>query len=171
MQDRLLAVASGMARVAMWLNRVAAVAFVGAIVLSFVLGDALAVRIAVKYHGRHVAETVALLRVTVLLGVAACVAVDQLFGRLTAILETVRSGDPFVVANADRLQRIGWALFAIQVLDLGFGAIVLALDRLGVDHATWVPGFTGWIGVVMLFVLARVFRAGATMRDDLAMTV
>jgi hypothetical protein len=34
-----------------------------------------------------------------------------------------------------------------------------------------VPGFTGWIGVVMLFVLARVFRVGARMRDDLAMTV
>jgi hypothetical protein len=131
----------------------------------------LATRIATKYHGMHVAETTTLLRITLLLGVIACVAMYQLFTRLIAILDTVRAGDPFVAVNAGRLQRIGWAFFALQMLDLCFGAIVVALDRLGVDHATWVPGFTGWIGVVMLFVLARVFRVGAAMRDDLAMTV
>lgn len=171
MQDRILVVASGLVRFANWLNWVVAFGFVVAIILSFVFGDALAAQISAKYHGRHVAETIALLRITAVVSIAACVAVYQLFTRLLAILETVRAGDPFVVANADRLQRIGWALFAIQMLDLGFGGIVLALDRLGVDHVTWVPGFTGWIGVVMLFVLARVFRVGAGMRDDLAMTV
>ena len=164
-------IASGLVRFANWLNWVVAAALSIAIVLSFMFGDVLDARIAAKYHGRNVAETIALLRLTTLLGIIACVAVYQLFSRLLAILETVRAGDPFVVINADRLQRIGWALLVIQLLDLGFGAIVLALDRLGVDHATWVPGFTGWIGVVMLFVLARVFRVGASMRDDLAMTV
>lgn len=171
MHDRILVVASGLVRFANWLNWAVAIAFAATFVLSFVFGDVLAIRIATKYHGLHVAETTALLRLTVLLGMIACVAVYQLFTRLLAILETVRAGDPFVIANADRLQRIGWALFAIQMLDLGLGAIVLVLDRLGVDHAAWVPGFTGWIGVVMLFVLARVFRVGTAMRDDLAMTV
>ena len=171
MQDRILVVASGLVRFANWLNWVVALGFTLPIILSFVLGDALAARISTKYHGHNVAETIALLRVVGLLSLVACVAVYQLFTRLLAILDTVRAGDPFVVANADRLQRIGWALFTIQLLDLGFGGIVLALDRLGVDHATWIPGFTGWIGVVMLFVLARVFRVGAGMRDDLAMTV
>ena len=45
------------------------------------------------------------------------------------------------------------------------------LDRLGVEHVTWTPAFTGWIAVAMIFVLARVFRVGAEMRDDLEMTV
>src|SRR3979490_2883235 len=31
--------------------------------------------------------------------------------RLLAIVETVRAGDPFVAANAHRLQAIAWALF------------------------------------------------------------
>ncbi|BCA64148.1 hypothetical protein HMP09_3382 [Sphingomonas sp. HMP9] len=171
MQDRFLGIASGLLRFANWLNWTSAIGFAGAIVLSFVFGDAIAAHLALKYHGRHVPETVAIVRLLGVLSIVGAVAVRQLFTRLIAIVETVRTGDPFVVANADRLQRIGWALFAIQILDLCVGGIVLVLDRLGVDHATWVPGFTGWIGVVMIFVLARVFRLGAAMRDDLAMTV
>ena len=171
MHDRILGIAHGLVRFANGVNWVAVFGFASAIILSFVFGGALTARIAAKYHGANVAETVALLRLTLVLGVAAGVALHRLFSPLLAILDTVRAGDPFVVANADRLGRIGWALLAIQLIDLGLGATVLALDRLGVDHASWVPGFTGWIGVAMLFVLARVFRIGAAMRDDLAMTV
>src|SRR4051794_34693865 len=36
--------------------------------------------------------------------------------RLLAIVETVRAGDPFVAANAQRLQTIAWALLALQLL-------------------------------------------------------
>ena len=171
MQDRVLVVASGLVRFANWLNWAVAVGFVIAIIASFVFGDALTAQIAAEYHGRHVPETVAIMRLLGVISIAAAVAVHRLFTRLIAIVESARVGDPFVAINADRLQRIGWALLVLQLLDLAFGGIVLALDRLGVDHATWVSGFTGWIGVVMLFVLARVFRVGAGMRDDLAMTV
>src|SRR5947209_14045231 len=38
--------------------------------------------------------------------------------RLLAIVETVRAGDPFVAANAYRLQAIAWALLALQLLSL-----------------------------------------------------
>ncbi|HXH15477.1 MAG TPA: DUF2975 domain-containing protein [Sphingomonas sp.] len=171
MQDRFLGVAGGMLRFANGVNWSSAIGFAVAIVLSFVFADALTAQIALKYHGRHVPETVAIMRLLGLLSIIAAVAVHQLFTRLIAIVDSVRVGDPFVVANADRLQRIGWALLALQLLDLVLGGITLFLDRIGVEHATWVPGFTGWIAVVMLFVLARVFRLGTEMRDDLAMTV
>src|SRR2546428_10880476 len=42
--------------------------------------------------------------------------------RLLAIVETVRTGDPFVAANASRLQAIAWALLALQLLSLVIGA-------------------------------------------------
>src|SRR5688572_5671378 len=38
--------------------------------------------------------------------------------RLLAIVDSVRAGDPFVAANADRLQAIAWLLLTLQVLGL-----------------------------------------------------
>ncbi|MEG3143205.1 DUF2975 domain-containing protein [Sphingomonas sp. RT2P30] len=171
MQDRVLGFANGLVRAANALNWLAGVGFVVAIPLSFVFGEALAAQLSFKYHGRNVAETMLVLRIMAVLGIVAAIALRQLFTRLLAIVATVQAGDPFVAANADRLQRIGWALLALQLIDLALGAVALVLDRLGADHATWMPSLAGWIAVVMMFVLARVFRVGAAMRDDLAMTV
>ena len=92
--------------------------------------------------------------------------------RLVAIVETVRDGDPFVAANAARLQAIGWALVALQILSLVIGAIAKAVSTpahpLRLD-----AGFSinGWLAVLLTFVLARVFAEGTLMRDDLEGTV
>src|SRR5258708_12931237 len=43
--------------------------------------------------------------------------------RLLAIVETVRAGDPFVAANASRLQAIAWVLLAVNLLSIVIGAI------------------------------------------------
>ena len=92
--------------------------------------------------------------------------------RLLAIVETVRAGDPFVAANAYRLRAIAWALLAAQLLSLGSGAIAEALSTaarpINVD-----AGFSisGWLAVLLTFVLARVFAEGALMRQDLEGTI
>lgn len=92
--------------------------------------------------------------------------------RLLAIVETVRAGDPFVAANARRLQAIAWVLFTLQLLSLVIGAIARAVSTpahpLDID-----AGFSlnGWLAVILTFVLARVFAEGALMRDDLEGTV
>ena len=92
--------------------------------------------------------------------------------RLLAIVETVREGDPFVAANASRLQVIAWALLALQVLSLIIGAIAKAVSTtahpLDID-----AGFAinGWLAVLLTFLLARVFAEGALMREDLEGTV
>jgi len=92
--------------------------------------------------------------------------------RLLAIVETVRAGDPFVAANAHRLQAIAWALLALQLLSLVIGAIAEALSTpahpLNLD-----AGFSinGWLAVLLTFVLARVFAEGTLMREDLERTV
>ena len=72
MQDRVLVVASGLVRFANGLNWVVAFGFVIAIIASFAFGDALTARIATKYHGHYVGETIWLLRLTGVLGLAAC---------------------------------------------------------------------------------------------------
>jgi hypothetical protein len=92
--------------------------------------------------------------------------------RLLAMVETVRAGDPFVAANAGRLQAIAWSLLALQVLSLMIAAIAKAVST--PDHPLHLDaGFstTGWLAVVLTFVLARVFAEGARMREDLEGTV
>ena len=92
--------------------------------------------------------------------------------RLLAIVETVRDGNPFVAANARRLQTMGWALLALQLLGMAIGAIVKAVSTPA--HPVDIDaGFSinGWLAVLLTFLLARVFAEGAVMRDDLEGTV
>jgi len=171
MQDHSLSFATGLLRVAIWANWLVAAGFVVALAASFVFGDAFASLLLTKYPGNDVGGIIAMMRVMVLLGIIATAAMHRILAELSMIVRTVRLGDPFVIANADRLRRVGWALLILQLLDLVLGLVVYVLDRLGVEHVTWTPAFTGWIAVAMIFVLARVFRVGAVMRDDLEMTV
>jgi hypothetical protein len=92
--------------------------------------------------------------------------------RLLAMVDTVRAGDPFVAANASRLQAIAWALLALQLLSLVVGAIAKTMSTQA--HPIDVDaGFSinGWLAVLFTFLLARVFAEGTRMRDDLEGTV
>ena len=92
--------------------------------------------------------------------------------RLLAIVETVRAGDPFVAANAVRLQAIARTLLALQLLSLVIGAIAKAVSTPA--HPLHVgAGFSisGWLAVLLTFLLARVFAEGTLMREDLQGTV
>jgi hypothetical protein len=92
--------------------------------------------------------------------------------RLLAIVETVRSGDPFVAANADRLQAIAWVLLALQLLSLTIGAIGKAISTPAHPlHLDAGASISGWLAVLLTFVLARVFAKGSRMREDIEGTV
>src|SRR5919106_6762883 len=63
------------------------------------------------------------LRAIAVLGLAAIPLNHVVLKRLLAIVETVRAGDPFVAANAARLQAIAWVLLALNLLSMVIGAI------------------------------------------------
>jgi len=92
--------------------------------------------------------------------------------RLLAIVHTVREGDPFVAANASRLQAIAWTLVALQVISIAIGAIAKAIST-PAHPVVLNAGFSinGWLAVLLTFLLARVFAEGTLMRDDLEGTV
>jgi hypothetical protein len=92
--------------------------------------------------------------------------------RLLAMVETVRVGDPFVAANARRLQGIAWALLALQLLGfvIGMTARFVSTPAFPLDLDTSFS-VNGWLAVLLTFVLARVFAEGAGMREDLEGTV
>jgi hypothetical protein len=92
--------------------------------------------------------------------------------RLLAIVETVRAGDPFVAANALRLQAIAWTLLALQLLSVVIGAIAKAVSTPAHPlHLQAGFSISGWLAVLLTFLLARVFAEGTLMREDLEGTV
>ena len=111
-------------------------------------------------------------RVIALLGLLSVPLNYALLTRLLAIVETVRAGDPFVAANAARLQTIAWLMLAVQLLSMAVGAIGKSLST-PAHPVDLDAGFSinSWLAVLLTFLLARVFAAGTTMRDDLEGTI
>lgn len=92
--------------------------------------------------------------------------------RLRRIVETVGRGDPFVASNAYRLRTIAWALLGLQLLSLVIGGIGEAISSREFPlHLDAGFSVSGWLAVVLTFVLARVFAEGTLMREDLEGTV
>ena len=104
-------------------------------------------------------------------GIAMGVGIDILLSALRRTLASASTGDPFISANAERLRTMGWALLGLQLLDFPAALIGRSFPSLGTaaPDIGLAPG--GWLAVLMLFVLSRVFTAGTAMRDDLEGTV
>ena len=112
------------------------------------------------------------LRAVAMLGLATIPLNYVVLKRLLAIVGTVREGDPFVAANASRLQTIAWSLLALQLFSIVIGAIGKAVSTPA--HPVHLDaGFSinGWLAVLLTFLLARVFAEGTLMREDLKGTV
>lgn len=112
------------------------------------------------------------LRAVAVLGLVSIPINHVVLKRLVAMVETVRSGDAFVAANAARLQAIAWSLLALQILSIVIAAVGKAVST-PAHPVDLDAGFSlnGWLAVLLTFVLARVFAEGATMREDLQGTV
>ena len=106
------------------------------------------------------------LRILVLIVLPVIAAIHIILSRLIDMVATVRSGDPFVPENAARLKVIAWCLLAAQLLHLAFGAMTRIVNEAG-GEVSWSFSMNGWLAVVLLFVLARVFEEGTRMREEL----
>jgi len=112
------------------------------------------------------------MRAVAVLGLAGIPLNHVVLRRMVAIVETVRAGDPFVGANASRLQAIAWSLLALQLLSIVIGGIADVVSTPAHPlHLNAGFSINGWLAVVLTFVLARVFAEGTLMRDDLEGTV
>lgn len=112
------------------------------------------------------------------IGLVVVVLLFVFFGTLRTIISTVGEGDPFAPANADRLSLMGWLMLGVQLALIPATALAIQLaqyaDEMGEDVHFTIDGgldLTGILLVIILFILARVFRHGAAMREDLEGTV
>ena len=100
----------------------------------------------------------------------------RFISELSGIIDSVGEGEPFRPENADRLSRMGWIMVAVQVLIIPIAALAVwfapfahKLDA----HAHIDGGLDGGsiLLTLILFILARVFREGSRMREELEGTV
>jgi hypothetical protein len=111
---------------------------------------------------------------------AALLAVDLYFaaalvivGRLRQISQTLVAGDPFHPQNVRRLQVIAGALAALELARY----VVNPLLRLAAHdvHRFHIGGggvsLSTWFAVLVIIVLAEVFREGARLRGEAELTI
>ena len=107
-----------------------------------------------------------------LLAVAAAVLGFYFFRNLYRIIDTVGEGDPFVPDNAGRLSAMGWISVGAHVLAIPLNLISRQLGTVGARvHDEFGLSMAGLLLAIVLFILARVFREGTRMRDELEGTV
>ncbi len=94
------------------------------------------------------------------------------FRHLYRIIDTVGAGEPFSPDNAQRLSAMAWISLAVHFLAIPLVIVSEKMsrysDRFDVDAGV---SFAGLLLAIVLFVLARVFREGNRMREDLEGTV
>jgi hypothetical protein len=112
------------------------------------------------------------MRGIMVIGILAAPVVHLVYTRLLAIVETVNDGDPFVSANAIRLQLIAWSVLALELMHAGVimlaNTVTVGTEKVDIGGKFSVAP---WLTILLLFVLARVFDQGSRMRDELAATV
>jgi hypothetical protein len=91
-------------------------------------------------------------------------------GNLRRIFLTLTAGDPFHPDNVGRLRFIGLALAGLELGRWVFwGATAMLFPD--VDRGNGALSLTTWFSVMVVFVLAEVFREGARLRREAELTI
>lgn len=143
--------------------------------LVFFLRDRITAQARIDYANPELVFPLGAVLAIMVLGILFLVTAFWFMRLLRKIIDTVGEGDPFVPKNADRLTLMGWLALAVQLLAIPAAAAALRIaetfeeqDDIIVEAGLDLGGI---VLVVVLFILARVFRHGAAMRDDLEGTV
>lgn len=92
--------------------------------------------------------------------------------QLRRILSTLADGDPFVPENAPRLTRISAAIALIEIIRMFSVLILAATVDLGEGYVANINiNLAVWGAVIVLLILAQVFKEGTRLREEEKMTI
>jgi hypothetical protein len=170
-RDRLVWGSRLVVRIALWTNRLFCLAVVVGLGLTWIFAGQFAGLLLPQAPAADLPSAAIGLRLLMVIGIAMAVGTEIVLRELAKIIESAGVGDPFIAANARRLQTMGWALLGLQLLDVPGELLHRFCPSLGsaAPDVSFSPG--GWIAVLMVFVLSRVFAAGSVMKDELEGTV
>jgi hypothetical protein len=106
--------------------------------------------------------------------IAALALIHFILRALRRVVASASVGDPFIEANAAELVRVAWLLLGVNVIDalLKPTVYLLAPDAVRAKvHDIVHISVTGLFAVLLIFVLAQIFRRGSDMRAELAGTI
>lgn len=106
--------------------------------------------------------------------IAALVLIQLILRALRRVVTSANVGDPFIEANAVELVRVAWLLLGVEVIDTLIKPMVFLLAPQVVRakmHGTFHISMIGLFTVLLIFVLAQIFRRGSEMRAELAGTI
>ncbi len=92
-----------------------------------------------------------------------------IIGALRRIFGTLTAGDPFHPDNVGRLRLVGLILAALELGRYVVWSVSAWLP--GVRHVRPSFSLTAWFSVLVVFVLAEVFREGARLRREAELTI
>jgi hypothetical protein len=172
--DLLLLAGRILAMIAKWLMAIAALALIVAIPLVIVFNGEINAELRAEMADPAIVFPLWQAVAAFALTFAALTMLFVFFDRLLRIIASVGAGDPFEPANAVRLEQMGWLMLGVQLVAIPLAGLGLFIAKTFEDQgATVDAGFD--IGaillVIVLFILARVFKHGAAMRADLEGTV
>jgi hypothetical protein len=158
-------------RIAIIANRVFFFGVIAMLIVSVILSTRFVPLLIPNTSAADLPSALTGLRLLMLVGLAMAAATEIVLRALAQIIASAGAGDPFIAINARRLRTIGWALLGLQLLTIPCALLDRFCPALGsaAPGASFSPG--GWLAVLMVFVLSRVFAAGSTMRDELEGTV
>ncbi|MET0251422.1 MAG: DUF2975 domain-containing protein [Novosphingobium sp.] len=172
-RDPLLAAARVLLIVAMCVTLAGAVT--GAVTMPVVLGAPARVLAWIAEHGQGTVPPPSTpTAIATLLGLLVVMALISFAAQrlLLGLIDSVGEGDPFNPHNARRLARMGWLTLAIQILGVPASALAGWIEYFsGFSRSYFGFSLTGVLLALVLFILARVFRQGAAMREELEGTV
>jgi hypothetical protein len=168
--DRLVNTSRIVVRIALIANRVFLVLLAVGLALTFIFSRQFA-PLLLGFSPPNLESAKAGMRLLIVIGILGSAATDRILVALTQIIATVSAGDPFIGANALRLRTIGWFLLGLQLLDIAGALLGKFFPSMGAAAPSNTISIVGWISVLMVFVLSRVFAAGSAMRDELEGTV
>jgi hypothetical protein len=107
-----------------------------------------------------------------LLALAAYLGVVQyIIQRLRHIFATLTAGDPFRPDNVKRLRAIGFGLAGLELINYAIPMLTNWAFKSQIREAHWSVNLTAWFAVLVVFVLAEVFREGARLRSEAELTI
>jgi len=93
-----------------------------------------------------------------------------ILNRLRKVFVTLTAGDPFHPDNVARLRLVGALLAGLEIMRYLVWAGSLALVP-GIDRTGPSISLSGWFSILVVFVLAEVFREGARLRREAELTI